>query len=155
MKVAIQGLGEVPTTVKLVLEKEKPDIMYVICSDYQLGVIATNAGYTERNEAVVRAAAKEAGTKLVIKRCNVFDVEEIGDVLGEILQEIKGADEIIVNYAGGSACLKVMLGITGVVLSRLMRARLLYAIEYPNDVKIVEDHTQALKEIFKQLYEFL
>ncbi len=155
MKVAIQGLGEVPTTVKLVLEKEKPDIMYVICSAYQLGYIATNAGYTEPNEMVVKAAAKEAGTKLVIKKCNVFDVEAIGEVLGEILQEIKGADEIIVNYTGGSACLKVVLGVTGVVLSRLMRTKVLYAIGYPNDVKIVEDHTQALNEIFKRLYEFL
>ncbi len=154
MKVAIQGLGEVPTTVKLVLKEEKPDVMYVICSAYQLGYIATNAGYRAPNETVVKAAAKEAGTKLVIRRCNVFDIEAIGEVLGKILKEVKGADEIIVNYAGGSACLKVVLGITGVVLSRLVRTRVLYAIEYPNDVKIVEDHTQALKEIFKRLYEF-
>jgi len=155
MKVAVQGLGEVPTTVKLVLKEEKPDIMYVICSDHQLKHVASNAGYGESNEAVVRAAARETGTKLVIMKCNVFDIEAIGETLGNILQEIKGADEIIVNYAGGSACLKAVLAITGVVLSRLVRTKVLYAIEYPNDVKIVEDHTQALKAIFKRLYEFL
>lgn len=137
------------------LKEEKPDIMYVICSDHQLNHIASNVGYTKSNEAVVRVAAREAGTKLVIRKCNVFDIEAIGEALGKILQEIKGADEVFVNYAGGSACLKVVLAITGVVLSRMVRTKVLYAIEYPDDVKIIEDHTQALKEIYQRLYKFL
>lgn len=39
MKIAIQGLGEVPNPVKLVLEEEKPDKSYVIASDYQLDYV--------------------------------------------------------------------------------------------------------------------
>lgn len=89
MKIAISGLGEVPTTVKLVLENEKPDVMYLICSDYQLEHVATYAGYERPNETVVRAAAKEAGTKLVIRKCDVLDLEATCDVVGKIFATTK------------------------------------------------------------------
>ena len=155
MKIVISGLGEVPTTVKLVLDEEKPDVTYLICSDYQLEHVATYAGYEQPNETMVRAAAKRVGTKLVIKKCDVFDLEATCDAVGEILQQISMDDEIVINYAGGSAGVKLILGMTGVVLSKFMRAKIVYAIEYPGGLRIVEDQTKVLGNIFKRLYELV
>ncbi len=86
MKIAVQGLGEIPTTIKLVLEKEKPDVTYILCSDYQLGYIASHAGYTEPNETVIKAAAEEIGAKLIFKKCDVFDPKSICEAIGQILR---------------------------------------------------------------------
>lgn len=58
MKVLVQGLGEVPATIELALEKERPDVTYVVCSEYQLKKIASAAGYTEPNESVIRGQPK-------------------------------------------------------------------------------------------------
>lgn len=46
MRIASQGLGEVPTTILPVLEKEKPEISHILCSEYQLNHVAKEAGYT-------------------------------------------------------------------------------------------------------------
>ena len=60
MKIAVQGLGEIPTTVNLLLEREKPDISHVICSDYHLKYIASRrANYKEPNKRVIEAVAKK------------------------------------------------------------------------------------------------
>jgi len=155
MKAAIQGLGEVPTTVELVLKEERPDVMYILCSDYQLKHVASDVGRSQPNETVVKAAAREAGAKLVIKKCDVFDPSSVGEALGGILEEIRDADEIIVNYSGGSAIVKLILGMVGVVLSRLVRTKIVYAIEYPEGVRVVEDHTEPLREVYRRLYEFV
>lgn len=64
-------------------------------------------------------------------------------------------DEVVINYAGGSAGVKLILGMTGVVLSKLMRAKIVYTIGYPGGLKIVEDQTKVLGNIFKRLYEFV
>jgi hypothetical protein len=55
------------------------------------------------------------------------------------------------NYAGGSADVKSVLGMTGVVLSRPMRTKIVCAIEYPGNVRMVEDRTEALRKIFRRL----
>jgi hypothetical protein len=155
MKIAVQGLGEVPTTIKLVLEKEKPNVTYILCSDYQLGYVASHAGYTESNEAVIRKAAEKVGARLVFKKCDVFDPKSICESIGQILREVKPkSDEVVVNYTGGTAVVRLLLGTTGVVLSKLMQTRVVYAIQYPNGVRISDDHTEALRDVFKQICKF-
>ena len=66
MKVLIQGLGEVPATIEFALEKEKPDVTYIICSDYQKKNVASAGGYTEPSSIVVEKKAKETNTKVRI-----------------------------------------------------------------------------------------
>ena len=67
MKVLIQSLGEVPATIELALEKEKPDITYIISSDYQLKDIASKHGYKKSNEEVIKSAAKRWALRLFFK----------------------------------------------------------------------------------------
>lgn len=155
-KVLIQGLGEVPKTNELVMEREKPEATFVLASDYQLECVASEAGYEEANEEVVKSAAKDAGTDLTIKKCDPFDLDEISDVLGEVLQELgPDVDEVAVNYTGGSANMKLVLGMIGITLSRIYPTKLIYAIEYPEETKIVENNAEKLKDIYRSLNELL
>ncbi|MEW6222844.1 MAG: hypothetical protein AB1476_06040 [Candidatus Hadarchaeota archaeon] len=152
MKVAIQGLGEVPTTVMVVFEEEKPDISYVICSEYQLKHVAKMYGYTKTNEEIIQEAAAKAGVKLEFCVKDVFDPAVVGECLGEILNKLNPKeDEVIVNYTGGSAVVRLLLGTLGVVLSMVMKARVIYAIKYPHGVDVSADHTDALRDIFQRL----
>jgi len=148
MKVAIQGLGEVPATIELVLKKEKPDITYIICSDFQLKYIATQAGYKKANERVIKDAAKKVGTKVIFYKCDVFDPKSISETVRQILQKIDiKKDEIIVNYTGGSSVVRLLLGTIGIMLAGFARVKLIYAIQYPKGIKIETDQTEVLKEV--------
>jgi len=152
MKVAIQGLGEVPTTVTLVFEREKPDVSYIICSDYQLKHVAKDLNYTKNNEQVIKEAAEKAGIELVFKTCDVFDPSAVGECMGDILNKLNPKeDEVIVNYTGGTAVVRLLLGTMGVVLSTVMKVKVIYAIKYPRGVDLSVDHTDALKDIFQRL----
>jgi len=152
MKVAIQGLGEVPTTVILVFEREKPDVSYVICSEYQLKHVAKDLNYVKSNEQVIREAAEKAGVEIVFKTCDVFDPSAVGECLGDILNKLNPKeDEVIVNYTGGTAVVRLILGTLGVVLSTVMKSKVIYAIKYPRGVDVSADHTEALKDIFERL----
>ncbi|MEM3402651.1 MAG: hypothetical protein QXH08_05465, partial [Candidatus Hadarchaeales archaeon] len=84
MKVLIQGLGISPIPIELSLKYEKPDVCYVICSDYQLNY--KNNGKT--NKEILTEAARKTRTDLVFKRCDVFDPRSIRNVLVEILKKI-------------------------------------------------------------------
>ncbi len=150
MKIAIQGLGEIPTTVKLLLEKEKPDISHIICSDYHLKYVASRrANYREPNKRVIEAAAKKVKSKVVFHKCNAFSPKSVAKVIREILREIDpDKDKVIINYTGGTAVVRLFLGATAVVLSALMKTKIVYAIEYPKGIKITTDHTKALRENF-------
>ena len=88
MKVAIQGLGEVPTTIELVLEKEKPDVTYILTSDFQLKYVAAHAGYKKANEVVIKKIGEKTGTKIVFKECDCFNPRSIAETITEILQGI-------------------------------------------------------------------
>jgi hypothetical protein len=150
MKIAIQGLGEVPTTIRLLLEKEKPDVSYIICSDYHLKYTASHrANYKEPNKKVIEAAAKRVKSKVVFHRCNAFNPKSVAKVIREILRGIDPSkDKVIINYTGGTAVVRLFLGATAVVLSALMKTKIVYAIEYPKGIKITKDHTKALRENF-------
>ena len=154
MKILIQGLGEVPTTIELALERQKPDITYIICSEYQMKIVATHAGFNEPNETIVKRAAEKTNTKVVFQKCDIFDVKSVAAAIGEVIRQLKPDDEIVMNYTGGAASVKLLLGATAVVLDRFLPIRIIYALRYKNGVERYEDQTDELKEIFKQLYKF-
>jgi len=152
MKIAIQGLGEIPTTVELVIEREMPDVSYIICSDYQLKYIAKRAGYGKPNEQVIKESVRKGKTKVVFEKCNVFDPASVWEAIANILKGIDPKnDEVIVNYTGGSAVVRLLLGTLGVMLLTMMKGRILYAIRYPKGVELTTNHTEELKDIFRKL----
>lgn len=108
--------------------------------------------FEEPNKEVVKAAAEAAGTELVIKKCDPFDLDEITDTIAGILEEISDeADEVLVNYTGGSANLRVVLGFTGVTLTRLCPTKIIYAVGYPSGPKTVTNNAEKLKDIYRKL----
>ncbi len=152
MKIAIQGLGEIPTTVELVIERETPDISYVICSDYQMKYVAKRAGYGKPNEQVIKAAVRKGKTKVIFQKCDVFDPASVWEAIAKVLKEVDPKkDEVIVNYTGGSAVVRLLLGTLGVMLLTMMKGRILYAIRYPKGVELTTNHTEELKDIFRKL----
>jgi hypothetical protein len=152
MKIAIQGLGEVPTTVLYVLEQEKPEVSHVICSDYQFNLVSREAGYDKPNGEVIKETGEKLGTKIIFHMCDVFDPAAVGDELGRILDEVDPKnDELIINYTGGSAVVKLLLGTVGVVLSSVIKAKVLYAIRYPGGIELSKDHTDILRDLFRRL----
>ena len=148
MKVLIQGLGEVPATIETALQKEKPKVTYILCSNYQLNYIARARGYTKPNKEVVEEVARKVGAKVVFKRCNVFDPASINEAIRAILGEIDPyEDEVIINYAGGSAPVMLFLGVLGVELARITtKTKILYAIHYPKGMKMAANQTEKLQE---------
>lgn len=154
MKVLIQSLGEVPATIELALEKEKPDITYIICSDYQMKNVASAAGYKKSNEEVIKNAAEKAGTKVVFQLCDTLEPKSISKAIGEVIKQIKPEDQVTINYTGGSAGVKLLLGATAVVLSRILPIRIIYSVRYKKGIEVFKVQTDELREIFKQLYDF-
>ena len=154
MKILIQGLGEVPATVEFALEKEKPDVTHIICSEFQMKNVASSGGYIEPSQVVVERAAQKSNTKVMWQKCDIFDIRSVGEAISRVLKEIKPGDEIIINYTGGAASVRLLLGASAVVLSRFMPVRIIYALRYKGGVEIFKDQTEELKKIFKQLYEF-
>lgn len=82
MKVAIQGLGQAPATIESLLRKEKPDVTYIVCSDYQLDYVAKEVGYKKPNKDVITDVAKETGTRVIFQKCNVFDPAAVAETVG-------------------------------------------------------------------------
>jgi hypothetical protein len=154
MKVLIQGLGEVPATVEFALEKERPDITYILCNEYIRNNIASSGEYSEPSKTVVERAAQRINTKLVWQLCDVFDVKSVGGAVADVFKQIKPGDEVVINYTGGAASVKLLLGASAVVLSRIIPIRIIYALRYKDGTEIFKDQTEELKAIFKQLYEF-
>jgi len=148
MKVLIQGLGEIPITAELALEKEKPDVAYVMCSDYQLMYV--HPDYQKSNKDVITETARKTKSKVVFKRCNVFDPKAVRDCLADILHRVDPAkDEVVVNYTGGSAPVRLFLGVFGVQLAKFSpKTKILYAISYKKEgVEFSDNHTEMLKEL--------
>ena len=154
MKVLIQSLGEVPATIELALEKEKPDLTYIICSDYQMKNVASSAGYKRSNEEVIKKAAEKTGTKVVFQICDTLEPKSISKAIGDVIKQIKPDDQVTINYTGGSAGVKLLLGATAVVLSRILPIRIIYSVRYRKGIEVFKVQTDELREIFKQLYDF-
>jgi hypothetical protein len=154
VKVLIQGLGEVPATIELALEREKPDITYIISSDFQLKKVASEAKYKSSNEAVIKKAAKKTGTKVVFQTCDTLEPKSISEAIGKVIKQIKPEDDVVINYTGGTAGVKLLLGATAVILSKMLPIRIIYAVRYKKGIEVFKDQTEELRDIFKQLYEF-
>lgn len=154
MKILVQGLGEIPATVEFALEKEKPDVTYVLCNEYLMNHVPSSGEYKELSKAVVERAAAKTNTKLIWQLCDIFDIKSVGEAIAKVFKEIKPTDEIIINYTGGAASVKLLLGASAVVLSRIMPIRIIYSLRYKDGTEIFKDQTEDLKTIFKQLYEF-
>jgi len=154
VKVLIQSLGEVPATIELALEKEKPDITYIICSDYQMKNVASSAGYKKSNEEIIKNAAEKTGTKVVFQICDTLEPKSISKAIGDVIKQIKPEDQVTINYTGGSAGVKLLLGATAVVLSRILPIRIIYSVRYRKGIEVFKVQTDELREIFKQLYDF-
>jgi hypothetical protein len=154
LKVLIQGLGEVPATVEFALEKERPDVTYILCNEYIMNHVPSSGGYTEPSKVVVERVARRTNTELRWQLCDIFDVKSVGEAIANVFREIKPTDEVIINYTGGAASVKLLLGASAVVLSRIMPVRIIYSLRYKDGTEIFKDQTEELKAIFKRLYEF-
>jgi hypothetical protein len=154
VKVLIQSLGEVPATIELALEREKPDITYIIYSDYQLKEVASVHGYRKSNEEIIKKAAEKTRTKVVFQICNTLEPKSISEAIGKVIKQIKPDDDVTINYTGGTAGVKLLLGATAVVLSNILPLRIIYAVRYKGGIEIFKDQTDELRDIFKQLYDF-
>ncbi len=153
MKVLIQGLGEVPATIELALEKEKPDVTYIICSEYQLSYVARKAGYARSNKNVIERVAKKVNTKVIFQTCDVFDPGSVSEAIGKIIGEIDPEDDIVINYTGGSALVRLLLGACAVISSKFLPIRLIYAVRFKRDgFEKYIDQTEELTKIFDQFY---
>jgi hypothetical protein len=147
MKVLIQGLGETPTPIEFALKKERPNVTYIICSEYQLRHVCP--GYTKSNWNVVTEAARKVNTKLIFKRCDVFDPKSIRNCLLDVLRKVDPSrDELVFNYTSGSAPVRLFLGVLGVQFSKFNKnTKVMYSIEYEKEgVEVLEDHTAKLNE---------
>ncbi|MEM2907979.1 MAG: hypothetical protein QXP65_02105 [Candidatus Hadarchaeales archaeon] len=153
-KILIQGLGDVPIPIELALEREKPDVTYILCSEYQMKNVARSAGYKKSSQAVIERVAKKTGTKVVFQLCDIFSPQSVSEAIGQVIKQIKPDDEVIINYTGGAAIVKLLLGATAVVLSRFLPIRIVYALRLSDGKEIFRDQTEELGEIFRQLYEF-
>lgn len=155
-KVAIQGVGDHPAPVILLLEKEELDLSYVITSVYSYNHVDEEGGFDKSNGEVIKEVAEETGTEVEFMRCDTFDPEEIGKQIGIILEELDPDDEVLINYTAGSATIKLILGATAVAISRFMEnLRLVYAIRYPDGREKYLDQTDSLGKIFTQLNQAL
>jgi hypothetical protein len=153
MKVLIQGLGEVPATIELALEKEQPDVTHIICSEYQASHVSRRAGYRRSNKKVIEKAAKKVNTKVIFRICDVFDPGSVSETIGNVIGEISPEDEIIINYTGGSALVRLLLGACAVISSKFLPIRLIYAVRFKDGFEKYIDQTEKLTEIFDQFYE--
>jgi hypothetical protein len=87
----------------------------------------------------------------VFKKCDTFDPRAVGVAIGEVLKNIEKDDQVIVNYTGGTAVVRLILGAVGVALTMFMKTKIIYSIDYPGGIKVAADHTEALKDIFREL----
>lgn len=150
--IAIQGLGDHPAPLLLLLENEQPDISYVITSEYSYDHVDEEGGFDEPSSEVVKKAGEENDTEIVFKKCDIFDPEDIGKVMGEILGEVGGDDKVTINYTAGSATIKLILGAAAVALSRILEnLKIIYAIRYPDGEEEYRDQTEKLQTLFGNL----
>jgi hypothetical protein len=148
MKVLVQGLGEAPDPAEFALMKEKPDVAFIICSERLLRHV--RPGNTKSNWDVVTEAARKTGTKLIFKRCDVFDPKSVRDCLLEVIRRVDPSrDELVFNYAGGSSPVTLFLGVLGMQFTKFNKnAKIVHTVSYKKEnIELAEDHTSKLMEL--------
>ncbi len=155
MKVAIQGLGENPVSIELVLKKERPDVTYIICSNDLLKHVAFNAGYTRPNEEFIKTVAKRTNTRVVFEKCDIFSPESVTNAIRRVMGRVRDEDVVVINYTSGTAVMRLLLGLLGVFTSMKRPTKILYAVKYRDGIGFTADHTKALKGIFEEFAKFL
>ena len=154
-KVAILTLGLHPRPLELVILKKRPKICHVVAGEDGLKYVAREQGYEKSNLEVLKAAAKKVKAKLQIYQCDPFDPESIGDALGQILENLKPDDRVMINYSGGTQAMSLVLGSVAIVLSRIMQVDILYSTRTAKGEEKIYDHSEVLKELFHKLYEIV
>lgn len=155
MKVLIQGLGEVPATVEFAIERERPDVTYIVCSKYQRTHIPRKHGYSSSNEIIIKKKAKKVRAKVQFQECDTFDPRAVSESLAEIMKQLGPEDELIINYTGGTAVVRLLLGAMAIALLDTFPTKIVYSVRYKGGVEKFDDQTEELQGIFKQLREFL
>ncbi len=155
MKVAILTLGFHPRPVEHIMLTQKPKACHVVASEDGLNYIASEHGYTKPNSTVLKETARRVRCKLSLYRCDPFDPESIGDALSKILEKIKPDDEVTINYSGGTQAMSLVLGSVAIVLTRIMPVRVLYSTRSLSGREKIFDHTQALRDLLRKLYEIV
>ena len=154
-KISVLTLGFHPRPLEHIILTQRPKECHVVASEEGLRYVASEHGYTKPNSVVLKEAASRARCKLHLYKCDPFDPESIGDALGRILERVKLDDEVTINYSGGTQAMSLVLGSVAIVLARIMPVRVLYSTRAPGGREKIFDHTQALKELFRRLYEFV
>jgi hypothetical protein len=147
MRILIQGLGEVPIPVLLSIRRFKPDVAYVLCSEYQLNYV--HPPFKKKNRDLVVEEARKVRTRVIFKQCDVFDPKSIRNCLLELLRSIDIFEqEVIFNYTSGSAPVRLFLGVLGVQFAKYSgRCKVVYTIRYPEQkLEIVKNHREMLRE---------
>jgi len=85
----------------------------------------------------------------------IFDPASMCATIAEVVRELKPTHDVVVNYTGGAANVKLFLGTTAVALSSFLRVKIIYALRYEDRIEVYKNQTEELKSIFKRLYEFL
>jgi len=155
MRVAILTLGFHPRPLEHIILTKKPQVCYIVTSSEGLKYTASEHGYKKPNSVVLQDAARKARCKINILRCDPFDPESIGDAIGQIMEKIKGTDEVTINYSGGTQAMSLVLGSVAIILSRVMPIKVLYSTKTPGGQEKILDHTESLKELFRRLYEIV
>lgn len=155
MKVAILTLGFHPRPVEHIMLTQRPKECHVVASEDGLSYIASEHGYTKPNSTVLKETARRARCKLNLYRCDPFDPESIGDALSRILEKIKSDDEVTINYSGGTQAMSLVLGSVAILLTRIMPVRVLYSTRTAGGKEKILDHTQALRDLLRKLYEIV
>lgn len=153
--VAILTLGFHPRPLEHIIEIKKPNICFVVSSDNGLNHVATEHGYDAANSVVLKRAAAKTKCKLNIVKCDPFDPESIGDALGQVLEQLKSDDQLLINYSGGTQAMSLVLGSVAIVLSRIMSIQILYSTRTPGGKEKILDHSKELRELFHRLYEIV
>lgn len=155
MKIAILTLGFHPRPVEHIMSTQHLDECHVVASGEGLRYVASEHGYTKPNSAVLKEAARRARCKLLLYRCDPFDPESVGHALSKILVQIKIDDEVTINYSGGTQAMSLVLGSVALVLTRIMPVRVLYSVRTSKGKEKIFDHTQALRDLFRKLYDIV
>ncbi|MFN4133673.1 MAG: hypothetical protein ACK4GQ_04835 [Candidatus Hadarchaeales archaeon] len=151
LKILIQGLGEVPAPAVYAIEKERPAVTYILSNEFLLDKIPPTKEYKRPNRETIERAAKKFKTKVVWEICDIFDVSSVAEAVGKILKQIKPRDEVVINYTGGPANVKLLLGICGVFLSKIMNVKLIYALRYKGGTEVYKVQTDELRAIWDEL----
>ncbi len=154
-KIAILTLGLHPRALELVILRKKPDVCHVVAGEDGLRYVAVEQGYKISNHEVLKNVAKRVKAKLHIYKCDPFDPESIGDALGQILENLKPDDRVMINYSGGTQAMSLVLGSVAIVLSRIMPVQILYSTKTLEGEEKIYDHSEVLKELFHKLYEIV